>query len=343
MTLAKPTTLCLTPRVSGVGGMVSFRHKLTAGLEARHITVTHDLQDPNASAILVIGGTRQLAGLHKAKRRGIPIAQRLNGMNWLHRKRFTGLRHFIRAEYGNLILNYIRTRLASQIIYQSAFARDWWERVRGPTPVPSHVIHNGVDLAAYNPQGAHTRPKNRYRVLLVEGNLAGGYETGLETAVKLATLLGLSRTIKKKVDLMVVGKVSPKTQAWAECFPLPIQWTGLVPREQIPAIDRSAHLLYSADLNAACPNAVIEALACGLPVVAYDTGALPELVPPNAGRVVPYGGDPWALDTPDLAVLVKGAAEILTGRASWRKAARRRAEQAFGLEEMVEKYLQVVV
>ena len=44
------------------------------------------------------------------------------------------------------------------------------------------------------------------------------------------------------------------------------------------------------------PNSVIEALACGLPVVSFDTGALPELVTPGAGRVVAYGGDPWRLD-----------------------------------------------
>jgi len=81
---------------------------------------------------------------------------------------------------------------------------------------------------------------------------------------------------------------------------------GLIPRDAIPALDRSAHLLYSADLNAACPNSVIEALACGLPVAGFATGALPELVTGDSGRLVPYGGDPWKLDTPAVPALVEG-------------------------------------
>ncbi len=68
-----------------------------------------------------------------------------------------------------------------------------------------------------------------------------------------------------------------------------------------PEIDRSAHMLFSADLNAACPNSVIEAMACGLPVAGFDTGALNELIVGDAGRLVPYGGDPWRLEKPDIS------------------------------------------
>jgi len=82
---------------------------------------------------------------------------------------------------------------------------------------------------------------------------------------------------------------------WQQQAQVPLQFTGLLPREHIAEIDRSAHLLYSADVNAACPNSVVEALACGLPVAGFDTGALPELISDDAGRTVPYGGDVWRL------------------------------------------------
>jgi glycosyltransferase involved in cell wall biosynthesis len=112
-----------------------------------------------------------------------------------------------------------------------------------------------------------------------------------------------------------------------------------VPPERIPEIDRSAHLLYSADLNAACPNAVIEALACGLPALAFDTGALPELVTGEAGAVVPYGGDPWRLDPPDVDALAEAALRLIAGGEAHRRAARKLAEAAFGLERMLDGYL----
>ena len=88
--------------------MVSFRARFTAGLEQRGIQVCTNLDDTPYDAVLVIGGTRDLLGLRQVRRRGVRIVQRLNGMNWIHRKRRTGLKHALRSEYGNLILNTIR-------------------------------------------------------------------------------------------------------------------------------------------------------------------------------------------------------------------------------------------
>jgi glycosyltransferase involved in cell wall biosynthesis len=333
-------TLCLIPRVHGVGGMVSFRHKLGEELARRGYALSEDVRDPAVDAALVIGGTRDLRGLRSLKGRGVPVIQRLDGMNWLHRKLKTGLRHWLRAEMGNLLLNTIRTRLASGIVYQSNFSKQWWERQRGTAGVPDRVIYNGVDLAVYTPDGAHTRPDDHYRLLLVEGSLQGGYETGLEMAVRLAQ--SLITNYQLPITLSVAGKISEDVKANHAAHPL--EWLGLVPREGIPELDRSAHLLFSADLNAACPNAVIEALACGLPVAAFDTGALAELVDQAAGRVTPYGsGSPWNLDPPDVERLAAGAAEILRGGESFRRAARARAEVMFGLPAMTNGYLEALL
>jgi len=191
----------------------------------------------------------------------------------------------------------------------------------------------------------------------VEGSLMGGYEGGLETAVGMA--VDLARRLEsghdsvplKPVEVQVAGRVAgPLRQGWerrlaAQAPPgrVRLNWAGLVSPERIPYLDRSAHLLFSADINAACPNSVVEALACGLPVLSFDTGALPEMVTADAGRVVPYGGDPWQLDPPDVGALSRAAVELLAGQALFRAGARQRAEEAFSLDEMVERYLRALL
>lgn len=350
--------ICLFPQLVGVGGMVSFQDKMAKALQERGIDVSYRLDEAPFDAVLVIGGTRQLRRLYQLRRQGIPIIQRLDGMNWLHRMSLRGgrggnLRHYLRAEYGNWILRLIRSRLADRIVYQSEFAKNWWEREHGPTPVPHSVIYNAVDLGAYSPYGLHQRPAGYDRVLLVEGSLMGGYEIGLESALKLVEGIAMKSGFNhaSRVELMVAGRVSPDVRAhwdqWCKnshaAESISLNWAGLVPHETIPELDRSAHLLYSADINAACPNSVIEALACGLPVVAFDTGALPELVQGDSGRIVPYGGDAWKLDPPNLDGLILAAQEMLADQDHYRRAARDRAEAVFGLDKMVEGYLEMLL
>jgi len=351
------TRICIVPQVSGVGGMVSFRGRFSAGLQARGYRVVHDPRLSTSDSLLVIGGTRDLPGLWRAKHRGVRIVQRLNGMNWLHRLHPTGIKHALRAEYGNLILRMIRARLADHIVYQSEFSRQWWERVYGPTPVPFSVVHNAVDLEMYSPKpqapslklqvasNGFAASADCYRLLLVEGSLMGGYELGLESAVKLVELLNSEyRThLEKSVELLVAGRVSEAVKTrWMQKTHIPLTWAGLVPAEQIPDLDRSAHFLYSSDINPSCPNSVIEALACGLPVLAFDTGALPELVTGDSGRVVAYGGDPWKLEPPDIPALAAAAIEILTDQPRFRTAARTRAKEAFSLDQMLDGYLEAL-
>jgi glycosyltransferase involved in cell wall biosynthesis len=122
-------------------------------------------------------------------------------------------------------------------------------------------------------------------MLVVEGRLGGGYELGVEHAINLAAQI--ARRTSLPIELMIVGQVPSAVREWVQrTAEIPILWPGLVPPGQIPIMDRSAHLLFAADIHPACPNAVIEALGCGLPVAAFDTGALKELVGDEAGAIV---------------------------------------------------------
>ncbi len=333
------TCLCITPRAAS-GGVASFRMKFEEGLRKRGIDVTYDPRQAT-DALLVLGGTRYLLPLWKAKRRGVRLVQRLDGVNWVQRARWSGLTYTLRAEYGNALLAFIRKRLAERVIYQSRFVRGWWEDWYGAADAPGRVIWNGVDLETYAPVGQNSILSHPpYRLLVVEGSLAGGLDTGLRAAVQLAEMLSASAP----VELLVAGKVDERlVSRLAEGRRFTLRILGLLPREDIPDLMRSAHLLFSAEINPPCPNSVIEALACGLPVIGFETGSLRELVGEQAGRLVPYGANEWKLAPPDVSALAGAAREVLAEQAKFRAAARARAESVFGLEKMVEAYLEVLL
>jgi glycosyltransferase involved in cell wall biosynthesis len=88
---------------------------------------------------------------------------------------------------------------------------------------------------------------------------------------------------------------------------------------------------------------VIEALACGLPVVGFDTGSLSELVRGDAGRLVPYGANEWKLQKPDISALANATMEVFDEQDRFRTLARTRAESFFDVDKMVDEYLKVLL
>jgi glycosyltransferase involved in cell wall biosynthesis len=332
--------ICIVPNVHGVGGMVSFLHKFSTGAQARGVVVTNNLTDVPYSAVLVIGGTRGILPLWRQKQRGVRVVQRLDGINWIHRVRPVSIKHSMRAEYGNFVLALIRRFVAERIVYQSEFSHGLWDARFGRLNKLVSVAYNGVDLGVYSP-GVGQASSLIYRLLVVEGSLGGGYESGLGNAVRLAEGLAARGW---PMEVLVAGEVSPALKAeWVAKSTVPLKWAGLVAREAVPELMRSAHLLFSADVHPSCPNSVIEALACGLPVVSFDTGSLAELVSPECGFIASYGSNAWKLEPPDVTGLAAGTESVLKDWPKFSAAARKRAESAFGLELMVDKYLDVLL
>ena len=170
--------------------------------------------------------------------------------------------------------------------------------------------------------------------------MAGAQNSGLYSAVELADLL----SHKHKIELMIVGRVDKHTQnKLKNQTAFRIKFMNTIPREQIPWMMRSSHLLFSAEVNPPCPNSVIEALACGLPVIGFDTGSLPEIVQGSAGRLAPYGANQWKLEKPNVQALVDVAEEVLQDNDHFRTSARKQAETTLGLDNMVDEYLKVLL
>lgn len=336
-------SICLFPQIQALAGPASFSARFKAGMAQQGVEVHHDPQRSDTRAILIIAGTRHIQPILQARRRGVRVVQRLNGINWIHRHRKTGWRHYLRAEAGNLLLAFTRRFLADFVVYQSHFAHRWWEQTFGKTPVENTVIWNGVDLVEFSPHGDEIPPTDRVRVQVVEGHLKGGFEIGLEIAAGFGA--ALQQKVNLPVEVVITGEVNQTyaSQVLETCPNLRICLTGVVAPQHIPALNRQAHVFLSTDLHAACPNSVIEALACGTPVAAFATGALPELIVGDSGRVVDYGNDPWRAELPHFEPLADVVMEIIGNQAKFRRAARRLAEEKFDLRKMCNAYQEVLL
>jgi glycosyltransferase involved in cell wall biosynthesis len=332
--------ICILPEHRGVGGPASFRERIIAGLTRDGYQTAANPLEPGVATILVIGGTRRLDRLWRARRRGVRIVQRLNGMNWVHRQTRTELRHYLRCEVNNWILATIRRNLADRIVYQSEFCAGWWNEVYGQAVRPSTVIHNGVNLQEYSPLPGINLPIDCILVLVVEGRFGGGYEVGLENAVRFSE--ELREKSGRSVRLILAGDPGKSLPAKFSHLNW-LDWNGVVARKDLPALYRSAHLLFSADIRASCPNSVIEALACGLPVVGYDTGSLRELVGSDAGAISAYGSNPDRLQGAIPGPLAESTLYLLAARDEFSRNARLRAEKLFDLDAMVREYLEVML
>jgi hypothetical protein len=63
----------------------------------------------------------------------------------------------------------------------------------------------------------------------------------------------------------------------------------------------------------------------------------------EAGVAVPYGGDHWSIEAPDIHALAEGAVKLINHHGEYRESSRSRAENYFDLEQMVDKYVDLLL
>ncbi len=98
----------------------------------------------------------------------------------------------------------------------------------------------------------------------------------------------------------------------------------------VPALLRGASFLVHTSESEGCPNVVMEAMACGLPVVAMDAGDISSLVDDGRTGFVVRQDDEFGLA--NRIVQLRNDASL---RRRMGQAARAKAEQEFGLDRLV--------
>jgi glycosyltransferase involved in cell wall biosynthesis len=230
---------------------------------------------------------------------------------------------------------------ADFIVYQSDFCRISAERYLGPASAPFEVLVNPVDLDSFSPA---PRPPPLETIQLLA---AGTHNQSFRVLGGLETLRRL-RAAGHDAHLTIAGKLGwPGGTADVS---LAIVTAGLTDHvthlpafSQGEAVDllRASHILLHLKYHDPCPTMVIEALACGVPVVGSRSGGLPELIGPNAGALleVPLSWRRAAYPKP--AVIVKAVETIVASWPQFHEAARARAERMFSANAWVEAHRRI--
>ena len=235
--------------------------------------------------------------------------------------------------------------MSDHVIYQSRFCKLSADKYLGKCHEPHYdILYNPVDTCIFIPK----KFKNKKKIILL---LSGSHWTKNRVLVALDTLQ-IVRKNNKNVFLLIAGRF-----CWHEdesvCYhevknyskKLKIsdylKYKGIYTQNQAPSLMQQCSILLHTKYNDPCPRVVVEAMACGIPIVYSATGGVPELVGKDAGVGV-SGPLDWEKDHPPLPEKLAFAVnKVIDNLERFSNYARLRAVQKFDVKFWLTRHKEI--
>lgn len=152
------------------------------------------------------------------------------------------------------------------VIFQCDFAREMAYKHFGKPAKAKYegIIYNGVDNS-FTPNG-EAQDFGFDHTIIVSGKWTW-------PSKRLPDMIEcFMKMDRQDLGLVVLGEVEEKVQ-----HPR-IRYCGFVAPKELPSYYRGADIMLHLAYTDWCPNAVVEALACGVPVITTHNGGVPELI-----------------------------------------------------------------
>ncbi len=190
------------------------------------------------------------------------------------------------------------------------------------------VIHNGIDLNNFSSRQDTTEIKEKWK--LSNKKIVLGVASQWDKRKGLQDFIQVRQALSKDIEIVLIGLSTKQMKV------LPEGVTGIARTESINELAE----LYSASnvfINPTYvdnfPTTNIEALACGSPVITYNTGGSPEAIDEQSGMVVNKG---------DIDGLAKAIDKVLeNGKEHYAPLCKTRAEQMFNKDDRYNDYLKL--
>ena len=201
---------------------------------------------------------------------------------------------------------------ADYVFYQSNFSKYCSEIFLGKREGPEEVLYNAVDTKFFRPhQKKVLQPDLK---ILITGKYQEHLYYSLEFSLKVLFELNKCKIPSSIIfagyfDPIVINKL--KILAKKLDISDKINFRGVYSQSKADLIYNLADIYFYFVHQSNCPNSVIEAMSCGLPVVCSNTGGLPEIVDSETGICLKADANWDKPSIPNIDHAIKGVKKII--------------------------------
>jgi len=195
---------------------------------------------------------------------------------------------------------------------------------------PQHVIYNGTNIEVFKPKDIDTIAKIRAKYGIKGERIVLGVASTWDKRKGLLDFEWLNTQLLDNYQIVLVGLSAEQVENLSK---------GIVGIPRTESVQELAALYSLADVFVNptyvdnFPTTNIEALACGTPVITYNTGGSPESIDENTGIIVPKG---------DKGALREAIVKIVTNKEKYSADnCRKRAVENFNKDDRFGDYIQL--
>jgi len=194
--------------------------------------------------------------------------------------------------YGSIL-----NTLCTQIITNSKSITEHLKRIHPTLNIPILTVENGVDTDLFSPIGDNAKQYMKETTLGITDEISVGIIASLTTVKGHRDFINAAESILKtgiKIKFFIVGDGHLKTKLQDQC-----QNSGISDnivfmgrRNDLHQILPLFDIVVSASYSEGTSNTILEAQACGIPVVGTQAGGTPELITHGETGVLIEPGKP---------------------------------------------------
>lgn len=229
-------------------------------------------------------------------------------------------------------------RMADQVFTVTDDLRKYHAAQSGFPPERLRVIYNGVDTERFSSQ-LQERGQIRASLSIPQERFVAGTVGRLMPIKDQQTLLQAARTLLQRgqdIQVLIVGdgpELGNLKRYVSDAPELAGRVTFTGASEAVISLMRAMDIFVLPSICEGMSNTVLEAMACGLPVIATRTGGNPELIEEGSSGFLFEPRDANQLSALLLRMVENEAERLALG-----ESARRRAVTSFSLAAMLERY-----